>query len=79
MGESCGAVRPGADRLSVSLIRDLEENAEDRSITEAIIAMAKTLSLTVIAEGVETQEQRTFLADPPGHGWVAIGKSRELP
>jgi diguanylate cyclase (GGDEF)-like protein/PAS domain S-box-containing protein len=53
------------DTLKVdrSFIRDLEGNAEDRAITEAIIAMGKTLSLTVVAEGVETEEQQTFLAD----------------
>ena len=53
------------DTLKVdrSFIRDLEKNAEDRAITEAIISMGKTLSLTVVAEGVETEEQQTFLVD----------------
>jgi len=53
------------DTLKVdrSFIRDLERNAEDRAITEAIISMGKTLSLTVVAEGVETEEQQTFLTD----------------
>jgi diguanylate cyclase (GGDEF)-like protein len=53
------------DTLKVdrSFIRDLEDNAEDRGITEAIIAMGKTLSLTVIAEGVETPAQEAFLRD----------------
>jgi EAL domain-containing protein (putative c-di-GMP-specific phosphodiesterase class I) len=53
------------DTLKVdrSFIHDLTENAEDRAITEAIITMGRTLSLTVVAEGVETQEQQTFLAD----------------
>ena len=53
------------DTLKVdrSFIRDLEGNAEDRAITEAIISMGKTLSLTVVAEGVETQEQQSFLVD----------------
>ena len=53
------------DTLKVdrSFIRDLAENAEDRAITEAIIAMGKTLSLTVVAEGVETQEQQAFLSE----------------
>lgn len=51
------------DTLKVdrSFIRDLATNAEDKAITEAIIAMGKTLSLTVVAEGVETQEQEAFL------------------
>jgi diguanylate cyclase (GGDEF)-like protein/PAS domain S-box-containing protein len=53
------------DTLKVdrSFIRDLINNPEDRAITEAIIAMGKTLSLTVVAEGVETKEQETFLRD----------------
>jgi diguanylate cyclase (GGDEF)-like protein/PAS domain S-box-containing protein len=53
------------DTLKVdrSFIRDLEKNAEDRAITEAIITMGKTLSLTVVAEGVETEEQQTFLLE----------------
>jgi diguanylate cyclase (GGDEF)-like protein len=51
------------DTLKVdrSFIHDLAENAEDRAITKAIIAMGKTLSLTVVAEGVETPEQAAFL------------------
>jgi EAL domain-containing protein (putative c-di-GMP-specific phosphodiesterase class I) len=50
-------------KVARSFIRDLGENAENRSITEAIIAMGKTLSLTVVAEGVETHEQQSFLSD----------------
>jgi EAL domain-containing protein (putative c-di-GMP-specific phosphodiesterase class I) len=50
-------------KVARSFIHDLGENAENRSITEAIIAMGKTLSLTVVAEGVETQEQQSFLSD----------------
>jgi EAL domain-containing protein (putative c-di-GMP-specific phosphodiesterase class I) len=53
------------DTLKVdrSFIRDLMRNPEDRAITEVIIAMGKTLSLTIVAEGVETQEQETFLRE----------------
>jgi diguanylate cyclase (GGDEF)-like protein/PAS domain S-box-containing protein len=53
------------DTLKVdrSFIRDLPQNAEDKAITEAIIAMGKSLNLTVVAEGVETAEQQTFLHD----------------
>jgi diguanylate cyclase (GGDEF)-like protein/PAS domain S-box-containing protein len=48
-------------KVDSSFIRDIPQNMEDRAITEAIIAMGKTLSLTVIAEGVETIEQEEFL------------------
>jgi PAS domain S-box-containing protein len=53
------------DTLKVdrSFIRNLPQNSEDRTIIEAIIAMGKTLSLTVVAEGVETQEQEDFLRE----------------
>mgnify|MGYP001627851471 CR=1 FL=1 len=53
------------DTLKVdrSFIRNLPESDHDRAITEAIINMARTLSLTVIAEGVETEAQETFLRD----------------
>lgn len=50
-------------KMDSSFIRDIPQNREDRAITEAIIAMGKTLSLTVIAEGVETEEQETFLRE----------------
>ncbi|HKQ29974.1 MAG TPA: EAL domain-containing protein [Burkholderiales bacterium] len=53
------------DTLKVdrSFIREVPQVIEDNAITEAIINMGKTLSLTVIAEGVETAEQKKFLND----------------
>jgi EAL domain-containing protein (putative c-di-GMP-specific phosphodiesterase class I) len=50
-------------KVDRSLLRDLEQNADSRYITEAIIALGKSLSLTVIAEGVETRRQAAFLRD----------------
>ena len=53
------------DTLKVdrSFIRNLPQDSKDKAITEAIIAMGKTLSLTVVAEGVETQAQEDFLRE----------------
>lgn len=50
-------------KVDSSFIREIPQNKEDRAITEAIIAMGRTLSLTVIAEGVETKEQEAFLRE----------------
>jgi diguanylate cyclase (GGDEF)-like protein/PAS domain S-box-containing protein len=50
-------------KIDRSLLRDMEHNADNRLITEAIIALGRSLSLTVIAEGVETRRQAAFLRD----------------
>jgi diguanylate cyclase (GGDEF)-like protein/PAS domain S-box-containing protein len=53
------------DTLKVdrSFIREVPNDVEDKAIAEAIIAMGKTLSLTVVAEGVETPQQQAFLSE----------------
>jgi diguanylate cyclase (GGDEF)-like protein len=48
-------------KIDRSFLEGLPENAEHVAITSAIIAMAKTLNLRVIAEGVESREQLAFL------------------
>ena len=48
-------------KIDRSFIRDMESIAEDKALTEAIIAMGRTLSMTVVAQGVETKEQADFL------------------
>jgi len=50
-------------KIDRSFIRNVPENAEDKAITHAIIAMGETLGLTVVAEGVETIEEMNYLKD----------------
>ncbi len=51
------------DTLKVdrSFIRNLVQDSDNQAITQAIINMGKNLCLTVVAEGVETQEQKDYL------------------
>ncbi|HJV80128.1 EAL domain-containing protein [Noviherbaspirillum sp.] len=49
-------------KLDQSFVRDLISDPDDLSISHAMIAMAHSLRLTVIAEGVETEGQLALLA-----------------
>jgi len=52
------------DRLKIdqSFVRNITSNASDASIVEAIIALARALGLTTLAEGVETETQFAHLS-----------------
>lgn len=48
-------------KIAIHFVRDITTNRDDAAIAEAIIAMSHAMGITVIAEGVETPEQRMFL------------------
>lgn len=50
-------------KIDKVFIRDIMEDSEDEALIAAIISMAKTLKFNVIAEGVETESQFSFLSD----------------
>jgi len=50
-------------KIDRSFIQELPGNLDDAAITKAIVSMAKSLGLAIVAEGVETTEQMEFLRE----------------
>ncbi|WFM71292.1 EAL domain-containing protein [Halomonas sp. CKK8] len=50
-------------KIDISFVRDMLESRHDRAIIQTIIAMARTLGMKTVAEGVETPQQAEALAD----------------
>ncbi|MHB2170144.1 EAL domain-containing protein [Alsobacter sp. R-9] len=68
-------------KLDKSFIRDLPADAHSVAIVQAVAAIADALDLEVVAEGIETQEQRaaaSLLGCHVGQGWL-FGRPGLLP
>ena len=48
-------------KIDGSFVRNICSNHQDRMIVQALIAMAKNMNIDIIAEGIETENQRTLL------------------
>lgn len=66
-------------KIDRSFIEDIDDNEDDRAIVNAIIAMAHSLNLSVIAEGVETQAQQQYLIDHKCHIAQGFMYGRPMP
>ena len=66
-------------KIDQSFVREISINTHDRSIVRTIIAMAQSLNLEIIAEGVETEEQRNLLFNKGCHDFQGYLFGKPMP
>ncbi|WP_052064062.1 putative bifunctional diguanylate cyclase/phosphodiesterase [Acidihalobacter prosperus] len=66
-------------KIDRSFVQDIVPERTGRSVIDAIIAMGHSLELTIVAEGVETELQKDWLAQKRCHGMQGYLFSRPLP
>jgi diguanylate cyclase (GGDEF)-like protein len=66
-------------KIDRTFVRDVTTDSDDAAIAKAIIAMAHSMKLKVIAEGVETKEQLAFLKGESCDEYQGFFFSRAIP
>jgi predicted signal transduction protein with EAL and GGDEF domain len=66
-------------KIDRSFVRDLPKDSGDQAIAQAIVNMGKARGMTVVAEGVETTKQETFLRDHASDEMQGFLFSRPIP
>ncbi|MGH6647607.1 putative bifunctional diguanylate cyclase/phosphodiesterase [Aquabacterium sp.] len=69
----------GQIKIDQSFVRDLSTDSSDMAIVRTLIALGKSLGLTVIAEGVETEDQHAWLRDNDCHFFQGYLFGRPVP
>ena len=66
-------------KIDRAFVRDILEDSTSGAIAQTIISLGRAMRMSVIAEGVETEEQQSFLAGLGCHSFQGYLFSRPLP